>query len=434
MVLMRKRPTRKMLVAGIIIMLVAASGSMICYQYLRHWDTRDIAAAVTGDPNAPRFEDSLDGRTITVDGRVTELHRKNTTLGPVALVELDDFSGIRLVAWGGTEAEIGDRFSMDVRFEMSRCNEVQGVFSRQVDFPNMFILLQQEIMAEGQSNNRGFVFESHDLSNTTTEVAVDWVDDPIALDNASAMLLAGIHSYTIEYIGLFDPDASRYGRPLDRMASLSDGAGENGTLRFVDRNTNDLVDAGDSFLMDGLTKPETESGFQTYLLTVDNVNDDALSGPHVMAYIVMTNRGLVRYLTESNQCAYFSNTTADEKVTLEVEYIRSSESWDGLEVYLATEDVVPVAWTLESVRLDTGLRATVSAGIQYLGDIEVECLVEDVEGNGMIDAHDKIILRAVSGFQFAAGTGYAMMLSGEILVNGEWMSMRIGSEIFTMPS
>jgi hypothetical protein len=388
---------KRVLAIVIAIVVVGSAGTVIWYMFYKSWDIKDVAAAIADTPDAPGFRHSLAGRTIVVEGRVTGISSNMTTQGMLSMVELDNFDYLHLAIWGDVPYSIGQEVRKEVRFEWSICNSERHVYSPQLDFPNLFALPSIEVLMKAVALVAGYDLYPSMLPDGRINVSVLWADRPTALSSYNCSLRSGVSSFTNEYIQSLQPEG--YGQEMDRLQPLEPGSGSRGNLTYVDGNSNGILDRGDWFVLSGLRKPSTESGFQTYLLDLSTREMSQENLPydhHLPAYIVFNKYGLLRYTTNVTPYCYLNGTTSDSEISLSVTYITDPISWNLTSVYLQGYGS-RAEWTPPAGSL-TGIGpVTADLGIMELGNVSVRCLVTDLAGNGVVDAGDTFRLVSQNG-------------------------------------
>lgn len=286
-----QKALRKKVTVIVVSLVVVFAGIGVWYFQFRPWSIEEVATKVSGSPYTPGFDPSLAGKTVYVSGKVTGFDVNYTTLGPLTIIELDDFSMMHLVEWKEPTFKLGDVISMKVHFEWSRYNDDIRVFSRQLDFPWFNPAFSVPVVMAAVSYYEGMsLWPKNDPSSDDAilEIILPRREGfPLELFNVT--LKKGVTSWADEYI---DVISGYKGNPqLDYMKSLEDGVGENGTIEFTDANENGLLDDHDYFRLN-LTRPVEDSAFLTYLLDINDAHTGGygvLKGGH---FIVMTNKGV----------------------------------------------------------------------------------------------------------------------------------------------
>jgi hypothetical protein len=289
-----QRAFRKKVLAVIVAVAVVLASFGVWYFVFRHWSIHEFETRIVGTQWSPGFDPSLAGTSVFVQGRVTEIETHNTTLGPLTLIELDDFGYIHVIEWKEPSVEVGDILVKEIHFEWSRFNDDIRVFSPQLDFPVFPPAYSIPVVLESVSLITGMCLVPR-ADNSSSAMIIEIILPrgeafPLGMFNAS--LRKGALSWTAEYIDTMDGYESN--QELEFLESLEDGVGSNGNMNFIDSNQNGLFDEEDYFEV-YLDRPEEESAVLTYLLLINGksryIGFNILEG---MCYIVMTNRGLLR--------------------------------------------------------------------------------------------------------------------------------------------
>jgi len=397
---------RKILVIMIVVPVVLASGLFLWATYVREWSTYDVAKQVISDPSigSPGFTHSLAGKTVTVGGKFTNIETIKTSQGDLSFLTLNNFSEIRLVVWGDVPYKIGKRMSMEVHFEWATCNEERHVYSPQIDFP-WFVLPAIGTVEDAVSVTSGMVFSVEDTATGGIYVRIFDQYPPVTLANANCSLSAGTSSFASEYVDVLS--GWGFGRKLDSIDNMTKTTSVNGSITFSDADNNGLFSRGDFFELNGIERPQEDSGVRTYLLIVGRTNATGTMydpGWIGMTYLVVMHRGLVVYESEP-PAGRFSVAPDPDGMKLTCQSLTKPVSWDNVSIGLM-DGMTFVSWDPSSGALNQGLSCEAYLGAQRLGSLDVMCTVGDVSGNGMLDEGDYYLFAPMSG-TFSSTTNYS---------------------------
>lgn len=412
--------SKKVLIAILIVsMIILASGLFIWYKYYRNWSIEDVSNLLIDDPTEMSlgFKHSLAGKTLTVEGKITNITTWETNLGIVYFVELDEFHGLSLVSWDELQSEIGDRIESSVSFEWSQYNDERHVYSPQLSWPGLAAAAGAEVISKAISETKGIELVPSELPNGSIKITVEYAEEPVPISIANCSFKNGRASAST--------DASDfYGNYMnnnisDRIENLSAGVGVNGTLRFYDNNSDGYLDIGDYFTFGNLGKPDTESGIRTYLLLVEWKQSQYLPESHsysddngwVNCYIIMKREGLLTTVNPPFPMGQVTTSAETNGVKFEIQYVHSSgyPSWDNAEILL--QDSFNFArWNVSSAALNSSHSAETTLPTVQLGTLSVSCKVTDQQGNGRIDALDSWSFTAEDPTSFSNSTVYRGVL------------------------
>ena len=391
----------KKIVAIIVVAIVVLCSVLLTwYIYYRHWSIKEVAEQVINDPTeaSPGFKHSLAGKTIVVDGKVTNMTTIETTLGNLTYIELDGFDLLNLMVWESVPYHIGQRISMDVEFEWSMCNDERHVYSPQISFPTLQVIIPMDFVLRAVN----FVSGVMELTPATSygndiTISVDWVKDPIPLSSANCSLRAGRFSWAVEYIDVLG--GWRYGNETDFIANLTSSDGVNGTIHFTDRNGDRFLDKGDTFVLRNLTRPDTASGVKTYMFMVSFQTEPEMrkpENPGAQCYLIMAKNGLVRAFHDPQIVeARLLRSSIPNGVKYTCEIVDPVVNWSDVEILLRDASdfgYEMVNWTFSSSELEGTSSLTKSFPAEALGSSSVFCNVTDVLGNGQLDRNDRFTL------------------------------------------
>ena len=424
-----QRSKKKIVAVVLVVLLIVSSmGVFVWYQYYRHWTVEDLMKAVVGDPGpgAPGFKHSLAGKTVTVEGKITNLTTWETTLGTNTVIELDGEGGMPLVAWGDFGHQIGQKLEMGVSFEWSTYNDETHVYSPQVAFPNLFAVLPMQVVLDAVNYVAGAV----DLTIDATDVGdlnvfVDWVRDPIPLSIANCSLRAGKWSWAADMVDSY----GFYGdnNETDYIRNLTTGEGAKGVMRVVDANSDGFLDSNDYFQINNLTRPTAISGIRTYMFIIQwqrSQEWDWSDEPRAVTMFALKSEGVLRYLYPDTPYARLARSSIENGTELTITDLVGNAEWGNVTVQL-TDYYYHNFTQLQPLTSDlTGLGTStkIYEGVA-LGNITVRCRLVDKSGNGKLDPGDSVALTSMSSTTFETGTHYAVSLinehNGEKICSGE---------------
>ena len=408
--------SKKVIAAVAVALILGVSGFYVWYEYYRHWSISDLEDAaiveetVYGFPTVLGFEDRLAGRTVVVEGTVSSARGYNTSLGHLTYVFLEGGEFCGLTLWNSSTPSKGDKEEIPVTFERATINGIDGVYSPDTIPPGygMFASVQPVIQSVSWIWG-GVALDVEDLGDEVV-LKVESCPNPIPLEMVSCDLRAGDKVGMMEYHDLLF--YHRENPCSDAIPDLSSGGSLNGTMDFSDADG--YLDDGDSFTLRNLTRPDTESGAQTYLLRVERERyafEEYDEDPEYVffAYLIMTKDGVLYGTIQDdfrNPGSAFTSVIPDGRA-MTVDYLAEPVSWNSS--ILQFEAGVGLAeWEPPVGFLDSGSAGTQSLGVRSTQDLTVECIVTDLEGNGLIDIQDRIEFVARDGTSLEVGKSFWM--------------------------
>jgi hypothetical protein len=382
---------RKVLVFLIVLNILLVGFVVFWYFELKPWTIWDVSEAaglesedewaeLYGNPQIrnPGFSSDLEGKEITVSGRVTDIRSIQTTLGPLTYYELDDFEFIHLIEWKEARYSIGNVMEKRVRFEQSHYNQQYNVYSPQLDFPVMDTAPTIEATKRSTNYNNGMIL----LVNQSES------RDGIPLELIQCTLKEGTEGHMFEMNDAFR--GYRDNSIIGSITSLSNKTGINDNLHFIDANQNDLFDDGDHFTIN-VSKPKTNSAILTYLFTLED-RIQTLGSRMIEAsyYLVMTKKGVFSALstiTGEDYLPTFSTTNTN------YQYMGT----DNVTMTIDIEEVIGKAPQISKIYCyiyDGGNNV-------YIGDVDDEPFIVqtgiemeyfDNNDNSLIDVDDRVII------------------------------------------
>jgi hypothetical protein len=320
---------KKIAVVVSVINIILVSLLIVWFFNFRAWSIEEVAEAGgfealegantwSDDPAIlnPGWPSDMEGREITVKGRITDIEATMTTLGPLTRYELDDFKLLHIIEWDYPRYEIGDELEKKIRFERSHTNDRYNVYSPQLDFPVFSYLPAIATVTESVSYVVGLILIANQ-TEADREVRI-YVYSPwgesFPLDIINCTLKKGTESFVHEYL---DQSMGYRDKPiLDEIPNLENMEGINKIIRFNDANENGLFDDEDYFTLN-LTKPKEDSAALTYYLSINggiNTGSDEARPIGGSCYIVMTNKGILRH-----ESVLVGNSGPHPKFTFQIE-------------------------------------------------------------------------------------------------------------------
>jgi len=404
--------SRKVIAVAVVVIIIAASVGAIWYFYFRHWSITEIEGQVISDPGpgSPGFKHSLAGRSVVVEGRVTEMTTLNTTLGVLTIVELDGHEVMPLRYWGSVGFDVGDRVERKVSFEWSRCNDERHVYSPQLAFPT--IVPMYSISPVMSAIFYVYTYDgTFEISNEGPDVKtlITWIGEPIPLDTVNCTVRAGRGSYAADYVDALG--SYKDNNVTDHMANLALAVGENGTVEFIDANCDNHLNGGDYFMLRNLTRPDTASGLTTYVMTLDWPPDPSAytdRWPWSVIYYQLMNEGVIAPTDlPSGPVVRFHASDDGLAKRFTFDFVDRAIAWDDIRISLSCEAVY-IDWYPASANFsEVSPHTTVFPG-KTLGSTDVVLTCTDVLGDGHVQEGDYFTLEVAGGLDFQEDLTYAL--------------------------
>ncbi len=403
----RPQVSKKLVAIIVVVIIVSASVGVVWYFYFRHWSIAEVAGQVISDPDEsrPGFKHSLAGKSVVIEGRVTDITNMSTNLGLLSFVELDDFPEMPLTYWGSVRFEIGDRIERTVSFEWSQCNDERHVYSPEIAFPTLVPMCSVAIVVNS-------VYHVH-TSGGTTEIVNDgasirttitWLREPIPLDSINCTLRAGRGSYICDYLAAMgNYDANNV---TDRMASLALKTGVNGTIEFVDSDDDHYLGNGDYFVFRNLTRPEQKSGLRTYMMTLKWpvepwMEHGGYSSPEeswASIYYMVTSDGVLstKYAQTPVVRVHGSCDGLERRCTFD--HVDTALNWD--DIMISMHDNRSSDWPYwypAAANFSGTAPKTLSFPAQSVGYTDFILTCVDVAGDGCVQESDYLTIEVAGG-------------------------------------
>ncbi len=290
---------RKIIVLALLIILtVSTIGIYTWYTQYRNWSIEELDSKVVGDNDHDIYDHRYDfesdraGEKVTVEGKVTSLTSYSTNQGKFTEIELDNYGQLNLFKKGSFDHEVGDKVTIDVKFENGYLNGEQMTFSPQFH-PDFLATSIQKIVWEANDIG-GFKLDQTMASDQTLRVSIEGSSNEVSLSEASCSLYSGAHDLRDDYEMT---NKENIPRPDEQLmvdyGELSDGK-EKENVIYHDENDNGILDEGDYFEIDGLERPDSSLSLNTYHLFIDSENTDS-NPPSWNSYIIMNDNGLLRF-------------------------------------------------------------------------------------------------------------------------------------------
>lgn len=385
---------RKKIWAVIIVIAVVLSSFGIWYVYFRPWTIGELEDKFVDEYDAPSFDPYLAGTSAMVGGKVASFDSyNNTTLGPLTFIKLEGAKLLQLIDWKEPDFEIGDTIVREIRFEWGKYNNYSGVFSPQVDYPVVRETFNSYIWATSYSQSGGiFLFPRNDVSSDSARIDVylERTSGAFPLESFNVSLRKGIRGPPGDYWDF--KRGYKDGLEIDHLDTLEQHIGAQGSLRFVDANSNGLLDNWDFFQVN-LSRPSDDNSVITYYMRIN----DGIEGYGLLegeCYITMTNRGV------------FGNTflPAPESLIVSIAEMRiNSETVTPGGV--STELVISSTWgppfeiQKGSCRLwdgGNGLDCTTLTEGEVASEGNISIDFSDVDQDGYLDSGDSFVISGLT--------------------------------------
>jgi hypothetical protein len=409
-----------------IVAALAFSGLGAYFLFVRNLSIEDVGRTVIDDPSSasPGFRHSLAGKHAIVEGTVTNITSRSTTIGILSMVELDGFAYMPLVEWGVPDYAIGDRIEKKITFEWSNCNNERHVYSPQLAFPTLQVIPSVEIVVRATNYVSDAVdLISSQLENGDIRIDVPYVRDPVPLARSNCTLKAGDHSWAGEYMDVlgFYPNNNI----TDQITDLEEEVGTNGIIHFLDANSDHYLDSGDCFILKNLTRPSTDSGMNTYYLTVGWPIEPEMptySWGFSCSYMPLIKKGLVIYDRGDTPGARMIASSADSGFQYTVRNIEGfAPDWGNVSLGISSQSPW---WDWIELNISRSLlmgHSMANEGLDTvsIGDVTLETSVLDVLGDGFINEGDSVTVTPSSG-NFPANSSYEVWLTYKPMGSRMW--------------
>ena len=416
----RRGISKKVVAVIVVAIILGSAGLFVWFEYLRHWSIKDVIEEVINDPfvGTPGFSHNLAGRTVVVDGEVTNITTHQTTRGPLSLIELDDIDEMHLVAWGEVSYEVGKRISMGVKFEWSVCNNETHVYSPQLDFPVFAYLPSIEVVLRAVAATAGVVLTISTADNGSIVAKVFDQFPVLPLAGLNCSLRVGHSSFAAEYVdvmGIGTPNHA-YGHELDSIIDLATGAGRNGTLYFSDSDHDGNLSRNDTFVLRNLSRPAQDSGAFTYALVIEPNPFEHYNGDvFPVSYMVMTSKGLLRIEDRLSSYVRLGNeVVSSSEVRFTFASVLDPISWDHATFMLTDGMNMDCSyWRPAAGDLDNGPMSREYLPSVTLNSLQANCEVVDVAGNGLVNEGDYFVISTWGGTCFSPDLNYTVAVMYE---------------------
>lgn len=279
----RPKHSRRKVLAILAAVAIAVAG-IAAWQIVR---PRSIAEVLSVEHFRARDE-------VSVQGTITSIVQEDSSYGPRVYLQLDDNAFCGTESWNllgnpNGSYEIGDSYQTTLHLQAFSIDGDPGVWAPELacPFPALYRSIGVVIDAVSQVRDMLLVYNGTDANGWSryeirTQNETGYSPDllPVVLlkalpfkgpgsliDSANQWKAVADRFYLMTSAAL-SPDAPGFS-VADRMTSLAAPSSANGTLRFVDADSNGLVDSGDGV---DIRLPSTGSptGWDTYLVKIGN--------------------------------------------------------------------------------------------------------------------------------------------------------------------
>ena len=399
-----RRISKKILAVFIVVILVSLSVFTVWYFYYRHWSAHELSSKIVKDEFGVRmgFESSLAGKSVVVEGKVTDIEFYDSTIGSLSVVTLDHEDWSSLVYWDTVSFDIGDRIERRISFEWAYWNDERHVVSPQVWIPFAYAFSFAVTMnAVSYVNSDGSEIGLHNDGDDTV-IEIRWMKEPVRLAEANCTLTAGNRSGHMDYYFYSE------NKVTDSIQNLSLGISPNHMIEFSDENDDGYLDNGDLFTLKDLESPDTDCGIKTYILNIDwprdsdERHDDSVHG--VWCYVPFLKDGAFWPASWEFPVLRGFMERADGVRTLRIDHVDRQVLWQNMSIILTDGDNY-AQW--EPNTLDQSWEYL---GVKELGLLEVEAGIEHSAGNGIVTAGDCVNVGVDDFGSFPSDRNYTLSI------------------------
>ena len=239
------------------------------------------------------------GDTVEMVDRIAKIEMENTTYGKVVYAYVDEPHPVDAYCFylnPAKEYHVGDEIHLKLHFMEFHFNNGKLVVPREMYGALMLLPTSIQKVIDATSNLSGFELVPIIWNRTSIEYEISYsknVTYPIGQFNATliknyfdeetAKVTYTHQTYPILYakeyldIGLISGSPTSnlndsMVKKVDYMPSLRDSVSKNGTMRFIDFNSNGVLDDGDRFIV-SIPPTADERVIQTYFLVIEGPED-----------------------------------------------------------------------------------------------------------------------------------------------------------------
>ena len=406
--------TKKKIIAISIAVILIMSIFTLWFAYMRAWSIEELYSKLIEPNGIQSFPADFANTSVTVTGIPAgkEVWKTNRGLMTVLGFNVTDNRSkyIALSVWSdGSSYAVGERAYLQVTFEWSIFNGEPCVLSPQIAYPGVGYLLPIEVVVSAVNHVQGVYYDVSETAEDRVKIDLLDVSRPCNLSSSNCSLMSYVHGgVPATYIGSMGMPDTRLGLiETDRIDNLSLKEGKEGFIGYNDSNGNELMDAGDSIIVGGLQKPIMQSGAQCYMLVLNSsFGPNESDHRHILCFIVMYSQGLTRIIGGDYPNFYpycrFEDQSSSTAIKVQVAYTAGGAQWDELSISLKDSHFNAVSdWDLSDVEFSIP-----SPSFAYLSShtsiLDVNCTIVDLEGNGLVDKGDYVLLTPVNGTSFVS--------------------------------
>lgn len=392
-----KKKKKKILIIGAIIAVILIIFSTSVWYVFRTSEPKTISELLDR-----KFKP---GETIDIEGTITKIEKYNTSYAPLTLLTLDNNNSSGIYKFLGDNEkhyEIGDKFQTTLHFEEYQFNGNKIITAKELYSTILLSPASIGIVVDAISFKAGFelLLTSIDGNGTIQYEVFTPNGDVFPLNMFNVSLRKGKSSqsdkrydhknvqelFAIEYVYLSGGYLDN--KEVDFMESLEDNVSRNGSIQFIDKNKNGLLDDYDIFKV-YISSTDNEYNIESYFLNIGGSMSGYLNIASGCKYIINWYKGAYGWL--DLQRLALSYVSTEENGTLMDTTIRVSRICIDNDIsfnqYNFSFEGIGNVYHVHSEN-------DVSEGIVNIGgNISIEYI--DKNKNMLLDADDIFIIRGL---------------------------------------
>jgi hypothetical protein len=342
------------------------------------------------------------GDEVKVGGIITDIEKHNTSYGPLTLLTLDESfvsEMYKIVVDNDIEYKIGDWFQTTFHFEEYDFNGNKIITAKEL-YLSYMLPISIGVVMDAVSFLGGFrlIPLSNDSTGATYYEVFMRNGDEYPLDRFNVSIKKG-QSFTngsadhrtfpalfaYEYLSLSGD--YRDSETLDFMDSLEDSVSQNGTMEFIDVNSNGLLDDHDKLKLN-LPPTKDEFSIETYCISIGGASHEDRGFAWGREYLINWHNGPYEWFEINN--IGLKHVSSEVNGTQANETLIISNMLDYGIIPVSDHDYLIRFKNPKSTSLGS-YRVNVSKGIVHIVD-NVYIEYNDTNDNSALDVNDVFII------------------------------------------
>jgi|GEM_PF-1283198 len=455
-------------VAIVVVVILIVSSVLVWFVFFRPISLRELSL---------RHYDV--GESVTIKGTVTDIYTLNTSHGPLTLLSLDgyyddEYGYYYRVLTNEETYDINDTYQSSIEFVEYNFNGHTIITTKELFDTYLLLPTAMGVVLDAVAYVGGIYLNPISTGNGTTQYEVitnsgdqyplNMINVSLRMENANISNTSiydiynntGLYNpyedqdiqlepvdhrtfpilYAIEYVYGMTSYDDDYHHEIDFMDSLANGISDNGLVRYIDVNSNYLLDNSDIFELYIPPTPD-EYTLESYFLQI--------GGDHSDDNIAMGNKYIINWHDGFFWIEDYSENSFNSVTAVQLSYESEVNDGTSIETSIIVTRVLGDVHPYDNYRYSLGIGTydqrenyddELSEGVMVIND-SITMEYQDNNENDLLDDDDRFVIRGVDNqtkvhyslFDETASssTGFIQWIIGYGHVNGRLPEVELGN-------